>query len=683
MRKVTGICLVLTAFLFIAGVASQTGHPSGNNPVAESQLRGLSNPQVSSWTELQPQAHPSARWGSGLVYDPADGFVLLFGGSRASYGPNNSAWQSKCLNDTWTFKAGNWTQLAVATPPVACHPAMAFDVADQYVVAYLSVSNQTWTFSHGKWSRLAIPEPDSAILPDPGGTAYWFDVGATAVYDAAVGAILLYETHYTNGTSQLAVEETWEFSGGSWTRVNLSPAPLYANVPSGHLAYDPLDGKAVLVCEDDSGSTTPPSAVNMTWTFRQGNWSQATLIPENMVRAIYDGGPLPIATAYDSRDGYVLAYSSPLEPGGLTQSIYGNFTWTYRDGIWTNESIPGPPGRWYPSMTFDAADGYVVLFGGSGYGTLASQSFLKGDTWIYSGPPVALRLSIAIAPERICSLTSEDCGAGTDEARVNLSVDVVPAGSAITGWIDSGNGTVEYGPDYWFEFPQIIFVPRWDLTPAPNLDPQVSCSRGDGEPTACNVAPTTGSGNSTQSLGWNWSGAASVPDALWLGDTWNVSFVVRAVGPPYASVPVDTCVTSLCFAKGAGVLFGPYTELSFGVSSGSARMADSFPLALVSVLPPETQTPPPPGAGPPPPPPSNGAPLPVSTPTPATPVPLPILVPIVGSLAVGTVSLPAVAAGLIGAGAARASMTRHPQRLGVAARVTGRPETPRAVRGED
>jgi hypothetical protein len=76
--------------------------------------------------------------------------------------------------------------------------------------------------------------------------------------------------------------------------------------------------------------------------------------------------------AYDALDGYVVLY-------GVGRG--SNETWAWADGSWTNmTSGHGPGPRVYPSMTYDAKDHKVVLFGGC-YLYLGCPT----ETWTYAG----------------------------------------------------------------------------------------------------------------------------------------------------------------------------------------------------------------------------------------------------------------------------------------------------------
>lgn len=96
-----------------------------------------------------------------------------------------------------------------------------------------------------------------------------------------------------------------------------------------------------------------------------GSWSQVTssLTPT----AVRNPG-----FAYDAADGYVLMF------GGYLGGGFSGETWEFKAGQWTQVfPSPSPSPRNYPMMTYDARDGYVILFGGwDGTSHLA-------DTWTY------------------------------------------------------------------------------------------------------------------------------------------------------------------------------------------------------------------------------------------------------------------------------------------------------------
>lgn len=643
------------------------------SPVSES------NPAATPrWTQLFPTAHPSPRAMSMMAYDAADGYVVLFGGLGGIYQQGDID-QYHCLNDTWTYHGGVWTNLSIPGPPQTCWGAMTYDAADGYVVAYLmrgpnplgspafTMVNETWTFSHGKWTQVNTFEPPA--------DDYW----VAMTYDGVTQRVLMYcDCQSAIGT---AVGQTWEYSEGTWDQITTAtvPPPPLAGV---ELTFDAADGYPLLLA--GPANTGPGSgATNGTWAFVDGNWMQEPVLP-----VPYDGQG---ALAYDSKDGYAIRFGVGSIEGGPTnwssrQSLE-NATWLYSTQRWTDADIPGPTGpRALQAMTFDPADGYLLLFGGYWGGKVNNiTSYLHNDTWIFTTPPVGVRLTVSASPHLICSAMSEDCGAATDGTRVSVGIAAVPVTGNESWGVDSGKGVVEYGPYYWVDLPTLTFVGWKNLTPAPDLSPSVSCGLGNDNPPSCGLRPsvvTLASG--AEQLTWNWSNG-SLSDALRVGDWWNLSFNVKALGPPFGSVPVDSCITAACTAVEDGPVDGVFASLGFTPWGNESRLADSLPLATVTVLPPLAQNSPPPGSSPPPPPPpSVVAPLPVTVPAPPTAVTAPTPVAVTAASAGSGASLTAVAAGLLGAGLTRVAVSRKSQAMRIANQVrmpNGGKQRP--VRGND
>ncbi len=591
-----------------------------------------------------------------MAYDPVDGYVVLFGGF-AGYYKVGIYQHLRCMNDTWVFSRGVWTNLSILGPPATCDLAMAFDAVDGYVVAYLAQGdgafwNETWTFLHGKWTQTNTFEPG---LIEPSGMAY----------DAAPGQILMFGL--TAGYDA-SVQETWAYAGGTWEkRATVHTPGSPGGLESGNLAYDAADGYVVTMAPPETNGSS--GSDGGTWALVNGDWKLMAILSYSYAGA----GTL----AFDPKEGYLILFGPTLKNS--------NETLLYSAGAWANASVPGPPADGLPSMVFDPADGYVVLFGGEHVtvtGGVANGS-LMDQTWIYSTPSVALHVSISDSPSEICSVRSESCGAATDESRVSVGIIARPVSGNESWGLDSGRGTVDYGPYYWADSPEVSFVGWHNLTPAPDLNPAVICTLGTGGSPSCGLRPViTYLPSGAEELTWNWSGAGSAA-ALRLGDTWNLSFEVQALGPPYGPVPVDSCITGVCAVAKDGPVDGSFASLTLSPSGNNTRLADSIPLGWVTVLPPLTQNNPPPSPTPPPPPPAVGAPLPVATPVAPTPVatPAPAL-PLAAAIG-PSLSLSAVAAAVIGAGATRVILARPAQGMRMAMRVAVPPGKRRPSRGAD
>ncbi len=632
----------------IQGSAPQASHDEANgvsNPGAPSAQAG-----TPTWTRLTTPQHPSARDDAAIAYDAADGYVVLFGGG-AGLGTGSNYSAPVCYNDTWIFVHGVWTNLSIAGPPPTCDPAMAYDAADGVVLLYVDVDvnpeitwNQTWVFVHGRWSELDINNPSMA-----GG---W---GVTMTYDGEDRAVLLYGYHYEGNSADPMI---WEFSSGEWKQLAPRTTPSWPDTTG--LAYDAADGYAILNAYPIPGEgwgATP----NATWAFSSGNWTRVAMMP-----VAYDGLG---AVAYDSKDGYVVVY------GGTTEvkSGYGGDlgeTWLYRGGTWTRGPVSGPMDGLLGAMTFDAADGYVLLFGGDQNIVVGGDAYqwYKSETWIYSAPPVAIHITASVSPPAVCSLDSENCGAGTDKAR--LSVDILAESVArnMTFGLDTGGGSITYGPYYWVDSPTVTYLGWKNVTPAPNLDPSVACLGGGTlNLVTCQATPSAGTSSPTEGpLTWSWSDSASpTVDSLHQGEEWNITLSVVALGPPYGPVAADACTTNACDSAQVGAVNGEYAHFAFSPYGNSSLLNVSLPFSTLNVLPSLTSTSTAPSTMPPSSPPV-GTTVPVASPVVPTPTPplattSPVTTPIPVAL-----SVPALCAGVIAAGFSRLTVRRRAGRVAVA-----------------
>ncbi|MCI4369210.1 MAG: hypothetical protein L3K09_06585, partial [Thermoplasmata archaeon] len=181
------------------------------------------------WTNLTPGLNPSppARFEDSLVYDAADGYVVMFGGLNTTGGARNN------FGDTWKYVAGHWSALgnnSSLAPKPRSMLQLAYDDADGYVVLYGGYSwitgrlNDTWTFSAGNWTELTP-------APEPGGCN-----DAAMVYDATLGAVILGDPPWNSPTGG----GMWEYKSGNWSKLRHGKVvPVDRNDFS--MAWDPVD----------------------------------------------------------------------------------------------------------------------------------------------------------------------------------------------------------------------------------------------------------------------------------------------------------------------------------------------------------------------------------------------------------------------------------------------------------
>jgi hypothetical protein len=329
------------------------------------------------WINVSGSHAPSDRETAALTYDAADGYVLLFGGGQWRNGVDN--------NETWRYTAGVWTQVNGPGPSARMGAEMTYDAADGYVVLFggynQSVSafdGDTWEYVAGVWTPLSLSSHPSSR---------W---GMGMSYDAADGYVLLFGGEGGFGYYQ---SDTWKFVGGSWTKLSPTSAPSARG--DINMAYDSTE-KDVLLYSGEAGSS---GTYNDTWNYSNGNWtdltSGLTLEPDVQSAAALSDDP--------QYRGVVLEEYT---------TFSGGPTFIFSAGKWTKLAPTTiPPGQAHSKATFDAGDGYLLLFGGQPVGSTY-------DTWNFSWllGPNPLIVGLSVSP-----------GALDTGATLRLTISVEPA----------------------------------------------------------------------------------------------------------------------------------------------------------------------------------------------------------------------------------------------------------------
>ena len=360
-----------------------------------------------------PGASPSIGGGLSMVYDAADGYVLAVTINITGSG-NTSGWGS--VVQTWTFSAGNWSELNLSyAPPNRDEASAVYDPLNGCAVLFggerlggsygsLGPLNDTWTFTGGTWTNLT---GNLTQAPTP-------RAGSPMVWDGGDHYALLVGGFGTSGNLSGNLSEVWTFVNGSWTKVGSAPGLR----PEGAMAYDAADGYVLYF-----GGSYPTYLTNETWKYRAGTW---TSISSNVTGA--PAARVGAAMVYDPGLGGVLLFGGLGEP---TTDHYLNYndTWLYHALNWTLLSpASGPSPREYAHLAFDAGDNVTVLFGGYNfsYGTYS-------DTW-------------ALGPSGNASSSN---GTGWAQAaphlRASLANDEVGVPVALTaGGVQGSNATFSY-----------------------------------------------------------------------------------------------------------------------------------------------------------------------------------------------------------------------------------------------
>ena len=323
-------------------------------------------PAAGGWQRIPPARSPPAP--GSMVYDGVDGYVLFFAEGSLATSSNCSA-----SAQTWTYLRGNWTQLTAPVEPRArSSDLVAYDAADGYVLLFGGVDcagnflNDTWAFHAGYWTNIT-----SSVAP-PAREA------SSMTYDPADRAVLLFGGDGPTGNTSEQYgrfNDTWEFSAGHWRMLATPTSPVSRDLQA--LAFDASDQYAVLFGGEGGGHTTPYGSGcclirGDTWVFQGGTWRNVTTYVHPTVRV------LPVM-AYDPTVSALVLFGGV--SGGLLPTVE-NDTWEFAGGTWNHVTVGSAPSpREAPALTFDSADGYLLLYGG------ANISGFLNDTWAFTPPP--------------------------------------------------------------------------------------------------------------------------------------------------------------------------------------------------------------------------------------------------------------------------------------------------------
>jgi Galactose oxidase, central domain len=235
-----------------------------------------------TWTAVSPTGgtSPSARYGGLMTYDPSTGYVTLFGGAGSGGGYNG---------DCWDFEVNNvvpvtysWIQCPTSqqTPSARALGGLVYDLSDGYSVLFGGMGSSgllgdTWTYSNGQWTPVNTPP----------GQAPSARFNFSMVYDSADGYVLLYGGFVSSsmlpgqfgpGSGYTAQYDTWKFFGGQWYNITLSISSNPGPRGGASSVYDGMDGSTLLFggspCSAAPGCNFPWGALGDTWNYSNGHW---------------------------------------------------------------------------------------------------------------------------------------------------------------------------------------------------------------------------------------------------------------------------------------------------------------------------------------------------------------------------------------------------------------------------
>jgi galactose oxidase-like protein len=286
-----------------------------------------------------------------MAYDGTRRAVVLFGGLSGA----------TILGDTWTWNGSGWThrQGLTANPPARQAGSMAYDEVNRRLILFGGLGqsgplNDTWAWDGSAWQAL-----HPAHSPSP-------REHAPAVYDSALGAIVLYGGMNPAATSPTPINDTWIWNGADWTQLQPGASPVGGGRP--RLAF--LAGANLIERFGDCLETWDRSLYafdGRTWSPHpvSGTWPPALCLP---------------SFAGDISRRQLLLFGGNRATGAPATPD----TWSYDGSAWKKLApAQRPPPRYDAPMVYDPDHRSMVLFGGQGLSE--GQSGPLSDTWSWDG----------------------------------------------------------------------------------------------------------------------------------------------------------------------------------------------------------------------------------------------------------------------------------------------------------
>ena len=281
-----------------------------------------------SWTWVQQVvAGPTARSDARMVYDPALGQPMLFGGRTGSSSYSN---QTRCFDLAWS----TWTALSPAHSPSArAYHGLAYDAANAVAVLFGgyagSDNNETWTWDGTDWTQIS-PVHSPTARDD-----------VAMVYDAKRAETVLFGG-YISGNGN---DETWVWDGADWTQKTTAHTPPARYGAA--MAFDAVNDVVVMF-----GGVGNSGILNDTWTWDGSDWTEQHPVSSPSARG-------DAAMAFDASNAIVILF------GGGEAGGYDAETWFWDGSDWEKATTPAAPtARSGSAFCHDPTNGVMLLFGG-------------------------------------------------------------------------------------------------------------------------------------------------------------------------------------------------------------------------------------------------------------------------------------------------------------------------------
>ena len=304
--------------------------------------------------------NPSPRLSPRMAFDEESGVAVLFGG-RGLQDPATAL--EHASDETWIWVRNHWVQtFPQVRPPARSTHAMVYDSARDRIILFggrkeatvlrqrFNFHNDTWAWQNGEWTDLA---PGNAPTP-----RYFHGMA----YDRDRDRVILYGgyNYLEDGRTFRVLNDTWEFDGDNWTRVNENGPVITKPL----IVFDAARHQTIML-----GTDAESKAAMYRWNADASRWDTVT-------------GTLP-PCVNEGQLVYQTHNQRPLLAGGVCGgSIIGDETFEWDGSNWTE--IPHwegyTTGRQVDSAAaYDTAAGQTVRFGGRG----STQSTPNSVTGLY------------------------------------------------------------------------------------------------------------------------------------------------------------------------------------------------------------------------------------------------------------------------------------------------------------
>ncbi len=354
--------------------ASPTAASASALPGSAGQTAGAL-PAGWSWQQLVAAGPPASRQDAAMAWDPAGHLLFVFGGTNPD--------TPQVFSDLWSYSPASniWTQYPIAGPAARSGAGMVWDPNDSELIVFggqngTTYMNDVWAFrpSSGSWVQLSAP----GALGAPSARSH-----AVVAWESGTYSRLLV---FAGQTTPGFVNDLWAFAPGAstgvWTQISPDDSTCTTTCPmrrsSALGTWDDVVQRLVVF----GGRDTANSVVSDSWVWTPngpsaGTWANTNLGPQPAGRA-------ETQMAMDDTHGIVVIGPGigMVNPAGSSATDNVNDVW---EGVgdltgWQPLPVaasPQPLQRRLTTWAWDGTDGAFFMFGGRAINGVAASN----DLW--------------------------------------------------------------------------------------------------------------------------------------------------------------------------------------------------------------------------------------------------------------------------------------------------------------